>query len=215
MGKSVRLKRLAIARDVLAQLKLKRYKSTPGTYLHINDVPDIDTIDPNVSIQELFKTQPDVSCEVCALGACFMSLINLDNKVNVGQFCTEEELDYNSRKYLDADFDLMHERLGKYFPGHMLALIESAFEMREMGTSDTDPRFARFYEAYDLIPEHLYQPAIVWGKRYKNSNERLKAIMQNIVRNGGDFIVPKKLVAKYGKRPEDLVTIKEQERSWS
>lgn len=214
MGRSVRLKRIEIAQDVLAQIRLKKYKSTPGTYVELANVPEgiisedngtwnYAIINRDISVQDLFKKEP-VKCEVCALGACFMSLVNLDNEVDLNNF--EVVIgDSHTKKNLSVDSEFMRERLMKYFPVHMMGLIESAFEGRIMADEELDPRYIRFLNAYHEEPYHFYKPAIQWGKQYDDSTDRLKAIMMNIIRNKGFFIVPQKFVQKYGQKPAEMV----------
>lgn len=61
-------KRVAIARDVLAQLKVGKFKATPGTYV---ESKALETDDSNVQIQSLLLP-PTVSCDVCGIGALFV-----------------------------------------------------------------------------------------------------------------------------------------------
>lgn len=66
-GMSVMQKRVALAKDVLSQLEMKKFIPTPGTYLNsFGGYEDGDYTKPIV--QE--------TCNVCALGALTVSLID-------------------------------------------------------------------------------------------------------------------------------------------
>lgn len=60
---TVMQKRVALAKDVLAQLEMKKFIPTPGTYLDSRDGTDNTTRE---------------TCNVCALGALTVSLIDGD-----------------------------------------------------------------------------------------------------------------------------------------
>ena len=159
-----------IAKDVLKQLRLKRYVATPGTYVNLNNIGFTSN---DESFKKLFKTDKEVTCEVCALGSAFVSLVNIANKCSVGEM--EEAYDNG-----------MFERLSKHFGVNNVALMESAFECRAMNSFGTDDMA---YEVLELAAE--------WGRRFDDPTKRLRAIMQNVIRNNGDFKLPKKLVAQY------------------
>lgn len=63
------------------------------------------------------------------------------------------------------------EDLSKYFSDIQLDMVESAFEQREMG-------WAHSYKT---------RPAKEFGNKYSDSDDRLRAIMQNIIDNNGTF----------------------------
>ena len=169
-----------IARDVLAQLRLRRYKATPGIYVQI-DSPELTSIINNKSCTEydktaresfkdFFKSSKKTTCQVCAIGAAFVSLVNIENKCSVDEMCADKS---------------MWERLEKYFGSDNMDLMESAFECY------TTNNFSTPYEMQEVAAE--------WGSQYKNPTDRLRAIMLNVIRNKGDFKLPKKYLAKYMK----------------
>jgi|SRR6185436_1801424 len=169
MANSKRNKDLCVkvARDVLAQLRLKRYFAEPGTYVNLN----FDTYEDNVrqlSFKDFFKENKEATCNVCALGAAFVSLINIKNK------CSVDEID---------DHSTIFDRLEEVFGQKNMALMESAFESVRMVRED--------YDDYDML-----NAAADWGTKFYDDNQRLRAIMLNVVRNGGDFKLPKKTLER-------------------
>jgi len=183
-----------IARDVLLQLKKGRYDPVPGIYIEVNlgslfedhngdiietvndpfdesDDPEIKIVaKPGGSFKKLFKEEKEITCTVCALGAAFISLINVRNR------CSNGEVINNSPEN-------MFDRLEKVFGQRNIGLMETAFETEPM-------RFAMGLSQVDI------EAAIEYGDQYKNDTERLRMIMRNVIRNKGDFILPQKIVKR-------------------
>jgi hypothetical protein len=148
-------KRVAIAKDVLKQLKALNV--VKGTYLRNYglQLPRNDQAKQHIN-------QISRGCEVCALGACFLSHIRLFNEVDVGTLAGRCGETVNC---VFAGSDLIDAELHKYFTYDQLLLIEAAFE----GWTGEG------YEARDFYDKH------------PDPKERLQAIMQNIVKNNGEF----------------------------
>lgn len=169
--------RVAVARDVLIQLRLNRLEAASGTYVCI-DTEDVDpeivdaAYDTDQSFQEFFKKNKKVKCEACALGSAFISLVNIENKCSV--------IDMNQH-------DDMFKRLTRSFCVKNMSLMESAFEgnITNHGMPEEDATY-----------EHL-KMAAEWGDTYGDDEKRLRAIMLNIIRNNGDFKVPVKFAKKW------------------
>jgi hypothetical protein len=174
-------KRVAIAKDVIKQVKVGKYSAYTGTYVHINN-----ELERNSSLQEHFD---EITCDVCALGGLFMSNVKFNNQ------CTIDTL--KPRKFLD---------LLKYFSAEQLFLIEIAFECWDenkilnidsennlVDNSLWDGIFVGF-STLDEITNDLdtirdkIENAYNFGIKYTLSDVRLIAIMQNIVKNKGEFI---------------------------
>jgi len=176
-----------VARDVLAQLRLKRYSATPGDYISVNDnCPIEDSIfdmpfyeQNSKSFKTVFKEKKSVTCTVCALGAAFVSLVNIKNDYSLGAM-THTGMNWG--------------RLEALFGGDNLNLMESAFEQ-----CCCDNAEVKNADMYDL------SAAAEWGLQYENDEQRLANIMRNVVRNNGDFKLPQKFVykANRARREED------------
>jgi len=168
-----------IAQDVLAQIRFNRYKATPGTYVQVDSPElnswlrnDMSAYDETIagSFKDFFKKNKKTTCQVCALGAAFVSLVNIENKCSVYEIVTK-------------DYDIW-PRVEKYFGERNMTLMESAFECCVMDPND------------DESIHHLLQQAGEWGSRYDEPEQRLRAIMLNVIRNNGDFKLPKKYIAR-------------------
>src|SRR6185369_2611606 len=76
-------KRIAIAKDVLKQIKLRTYKPKAGTYVEISqEIAKTIPRSADVQLQDMLPKIKD--CKVCALGACFMSSVRRFNGYSTG-----------------------------------------------------------------------------------------------------------------------------------
>ena len=162
-------KRVMIAQDVLAQIKVKRYFPEQGEWVRLlwsDDQKSIDIkLDPNSSIKDAFKSKAINSCQVCALGGLFMSCTNLNNNTTVQDL--EDETYIGD---LVADDDKISNGLNRIFTQGQLMLIESYFEGG-----------VGYFKGYS------YEKLLVTFFESFNDDERLKMIMQNIIDNNGTF----------------------------
>jgi len=165
-------KAVLVAKDVLAQLKTKRYTANAGSYIK-------DTIkeDFKGSIQKNFNKIKE--CKVCALGACLLSSTKL------GNILTTDDLylsDYSSVGVSDLDNKNIKKLLKSIFTPSQMYLIESAFE----GFSYDSDRVAVdiFKQKCNDKIEHVVNS---FHRKYDNDKERLIAIMENIISNNGVF----------------------------
>lgn len=191
MTATQRRKAVEVARDVLLQLKLKRIEPRMGTYLELEKEDErgyscglnlTSEFGEDVSFQKTFQQNTNIKCNVCAIGATYISYINRFNEVKNGQV-------------ISARADTMIKTLGKIFSSDQLRLMEAVFECgwvqeaewftnleNEFYSSDEpeeSPAFARINTA---IEEFYY--------RYDTHENRLRAIMLNVIRNNGEFRLP-------------------------
>ena len=165
---SKQAKRIAIAQDVLEQIRLGRYKAQTGTYVEADTTFEADDQGfCNVeNIQANYALRNDlIECTVCAKGALFMSHVNKTNH------CTVDDL----RNYDESAAIVDH--LEDIFDPDQLHLIEAAFE------SDED-----FVDRHNTeIEDEERDSAVDFGHRYTDDEKRLIAICKNIIRNKGIF----------------------------
>lgn len=172
-------KRVAVARDVLAQIRAKTIKPSRGNYIAatLSVIPR-----EGDDVQALLRDGKVKSCQSCALGSAFLSYARLYDNVKVepyGEF--SPEMDYPSvggaipTKRIHGDRPT--DTLELVFDPKQLELIEHAFEAPSRNVSIPD---------YELTEADIAL-AKKYGKRYRKDDERLVAIMRNIVRNKGTF----------------------------
>jgi len=161
--------RVEVAKDVIRSLKLLNPKS--GVYLRpfgtatlANKIVE-SSKDSRKVAQKLKK-----GCEVCALGACFLSTVKLTNKYTFNPIRPSEYMPYKSDSW---DREDLLGKLHKVFTPFQIDLIETAFEGYNCGVirmgSAIDQRATSFYHDYE------------------DETSRLRAIMKNIIRNNGTF----------------------------
>lgn len=171
-------KRVLIAKDVIEQIRLKRFRARAQTWVRpnvkangLNHNPDlILEFGPDAPVRELFLNKQIQSCDCCALGAMFMSCTLYNNNQTAENF--EEETDW------DFDERIGNKRLGfsnglnTFFSGAQMRLIESAFE-------GSNGAF--------MAPEREYNKVTAWMDKIPDDEKRLVAIMENIIENKGTF----------------------------
>jgi hypothetical protein len=173
-------KRVAIARDVLAQIATKRLVPANRIWLAGKDNSNLFSkkdLEKNPEFQKILSTKKE--CTGCALGGLFMCAVEVADKLKLSELrkvkdYQEEMLDptNDDKRYTRMDGfiqgDDAFKYLRRFFSQEQLDAIESAFE-RGVGAS-TD------MEAAGFAPDE-YKPA-----------ERMKLIMQNIILHKGKFV---------------------------
>jgi hypothetical protein len=180
--------RVAIAKDVIAQIKLKRIKALPLTYLVTNPTDDSDIrgdqilcgVADDTELQSVFK-EKITSCNCCAKGAIFLAAVERFNNLPIN---------WKTRPFMHGggyfSGELVTKHLGEYFSAEQLNMIEGAFEGFYLGHNRTTRE-----KIYKYATKHGCD---VLGDRdenfqYETAEDRLLAIMKNIVRNKGTFKV--------------------------
>lgn len=153
-------KRVALATEVLRRLSTRELKPSNGGYFQ--------------------PTATDGVCRACAAASLAVACCGLD------------DLREKSGGTSECGHLGIRACLADVFDGRQLALIEAAYELsngtpladeEELGPDDTDEAarmFAADPEDDDLFN---YQPHELFGR-----TARMRAIMRNIVTNGGTFV---------------------------
>lgn len=157
-------KRVAIAKDVLAQIKAGRYQPAHCYSLISNG-------DSNESFQKQFN---DVECRCCADGALLLSMVKYKNVFTIG--------DLNGLRGSST----IWRSLAKVFTPRQLFFIECAYEQRRSS------EFYAAIVATDSLnfrPTEKDWDIVNQVSRYYlgSSTDRLINIMKNIVKNNGEF----------------------------
>lgn len=156
-------KRIAIAKDVLAQLRARKLQAKLGAWAvpahtNINELPN------DTDLAKLFESK---QCMVCGVGALFVAAVEKCGNYHIS------ELGPNPYRIEgDRVFDYLADRK-KLFSNSQLRMIEIAFER---GSGAMLPETKRERDARDFFPDE-YVPA----------ETRMRKIMQNIIDNGGTF----------------------------
>jgi hypothetical protein len=166
--------RVAIAKDVIAQLKAKKYRARAGTYLtnaKLDSVLKREDDSPDKQLQQVLFSKNAGTCDVCGIGALMVSGVRFADKLTVGDLGPQPDWQWVIGYYLNTWFELSQ-----------IDLIESAFE-----TSTTVGRRVCIDESFKCA----LNDAVAFGRRYQTDGTRMIAIMRNIVRNRGEFVPPR------------------------
>lgn len=157
-----------VAYDVLQQIRTRKLHARTGGYI----TADLSrTIDVGTPVCSLLDTNNASACHVCALGGLFMGLALNDKSIKIAY----KHYSYDSFTE-PANFRV---QLKDIFEPHQLNMIESAFEVQGMVDGYT-------YDRSEIASDDL-KAAIRFGNRYTSNENRLRAIMNNIVENRGIF----------------------------
>ena len=181
-------KRVEIAKDVLKQIKANKYKPTSGVWVmdtNGNEVDDLiyrvrdEDCDAIVDLKKDVVCQLNGKCSVCALGSLFVSAIDKFNHTKLSPNCYMDFTEYKNSDY---------NPLLKWFSAKQLLLIESTFENRYGAWTENTVYVLSSKEM--IYWDDVVIPAIyAYCKKYQDETSRLKAIMNNIIRNKGTFVL--------------------------
>jgi hypothetical protein len=164
--------RVAVAKDVILSL--------PGLKVESQNVfCAVDTLPKGAMVVDDSKRtarnlQKGKICEVCARGALFLSKIALRNNFDFDLMTGTDHPTYA----LYAQMYFIQDVLDDTFSREQQYLIETAFEGH-----------SAFRELRDDTPtqDDLIHRALKFHNRYKKDKTRLRAIMQNVIDNKGEF----------------------------
>lgn len=182
--------RIEIAKDAVAQIRSGKMKVSTGNYF------SLDTYSVNLQSQvcEVLKTKP---CEVCALGSMFASSVNKYNDLVVNDLSF-----HNVNERINISRETTVNRLSKYFDTHQLNLIEYFFERRNV-LNELWPAISvalhRQHASIDI--QKLIEAYLPLVGSYDDDN--LIKILQNIIANDGDFVIPRSVFRKCGMSDSD------------
>jgi hypothetical protein len=163
-------KAVVIAKDILKQIKSKKYKVTTGDYVNIETTYSLEE---EADIQEVFD---EINyCEVCAIGAACVSIAHIGDGLTYHDFTYSPQHSPNLTKVLRKVFDDV-----------TLYAMENAFE----GIGGSDVRFAEDL-GFDTnsVSSDIKRKIQKFHEKYDNDGNRLVAIMKNIIKNKGKFIL--------------------------
>jgi len=165
--------RVAIAKDVIAQIMSKKYNPTQGCW--VDQVVGGDDYESwlfknaescKIDVQKYTKNIK--KCDVCALGSLFVSAVNKYNNV----YGTYDTVSFD--EVFNFEKTNNNSPLLRYFTINQIKLIEHTFEggMGAVCFDDGHRMVNKSYTFYD---------------KYPDSKDRLLEIMKSIVENNGTF----------------------------
>jgi len=184
-------KRVAIARDVLAQIAAQKLVPTSGTWLSgKDDSPLFDEKDvkKNPELQAILtKTK---QCEGCALGGLFLCAVKKADKLKLNELeevkkFEEWKAECGSEAFLSDESKYIYQEdafkyLGRFFSKDQLEAIESAFE-----------------QGRGAVQEYEYSEAANFAEEVGEPEDRMRLIMENIISHKGRFVYQDEPVVKW------------------
>lgn len=171
-------KRARVARDVIARLDAEEIFAGRG----YGKVLTAEQIPLEGDLQDILSAEGS-QCEACALGCMFLADVISRDRMSVRKsigWDSEQFDDFDPEiKQISLDDDTIRARLGAFFGVRQLAMIESAYEMLDFRNSNGG-HHATSYEDIEA--------AIEFGSNFSKDEDRLRAIMQNIVDHRGNFV---------------------------
>jgi hypothetical protein len=158
--------KLRIVSDAIEQINLGLIIAATGDYFTMSRrISDIDY--EEVNLQTLLKNGKRCSC--CAKGALFASCVLNVNEV------------YTNRDHFNQEY-FQKKKLLPWFPALELDMIEAAFEQGVIHDTTGKLEYTDESDVRKVTP--LTDLCIRFGKLYRNADERMLAILDNILENG-------------------------------
>lgn len=152
-------KRVQIAKDVILRMEAEQLLAYRNSLVFFIQNDEILDVNDEIYYKPLKEIINDDTSVTCEVCAKGAMLISYVGRVN--DFSMED---------CNPDGD---EKILEFFTKRQMDLIEIAFEMTEFSWHD--------------LKESAIEKAKLFGSKYDNSNERLRAICENIIENKGFF----------------------------
>lgn len=188
-------KRVVIAQDCIIRIESKQFKTGKGQL--IGNFEKLIGEENNDSLKDLLNTNYNLTCQPCAKGGLFLSMIGRVNKFKISDIESD-----NERSSAE------HKELLKIFTLNQLALIEAAFEGNQYLEFNEKGKFIEFSKIekqgllkfwknnniimrdYIDVNSDFSSFTIDWefrlGEKY-NADKVLINICKNIIENKGTF----------------------------
>ncbi len=168
-----RQRAVAVARDVLEQIELALFIPRQQVYVYLEDTPDMRKSSRFQGQRSALITSQ--KCVGCAMGASMLSFARLFENIR---------LDRQPCIMLTDHFKLQVNRraLSKAFSWRTIALMEVCFEGKDRFLSLAEGSHNRSIR----VSSSDVKAALIFGEETTSKN-RLCGIMQNIIKNDGEF----------------------------
>lgn len=173
-------RRIAVLRDALKQIELKNTLAVTGRVIDPFDLLTNEEFNneenEDKQAQDLIKVKfkgKGAKCRCCARGALLLSTINKENTFKICELKEADNGAFDEESPVDS-------RLLQLFSKRQILMMENAFET-EVLFNDRGINEA-------LLSTKDTNKSLKFGKKHKNSSDRLKAILKNCIKNKGIFI---------------------------
>ena len=187
---AIEIKRVAILKDALSQIKLKAYDVQAATgYVNQNNGSNLDNeIEKIAEVCEIIENKPadkvefnkyfdkfinkQKPCQVCAKGALFLSTVRKFNNLSLQEAKGYDSLDSlarNGSKIADIFGKANIDKMEEYFEEDDLQLNKKGEEYDHWDANHNEDDFKK------------------WSYQYPDDTDRLVAIIKNAIKNRGTF----------------------------
>jgi hypothetical protein len=185
--------RVAIAKDVIAQLRRGKLNANVGIYVDVQtkgqcDLFEDTDVEKNLDLRDVLKKRM-ASCKVCAKGAIFISTVMRFDNLPVAKALPIDTDDAEDERLAEMASDGDYRG---FFTPKQLDLIEYAFECGMVGSPRDCPK---------KDAQGVHALASKFPRYSGTGKERLVAMMKNIIDNAGTF-KPAQFVEKYPSNDE-------------
>lgn len=160
-----------VAKDALSMLGRGKISASTGDWvtLPMSVLEVIEQLEDTRDIQicDLTDSEDFNDCKACALGALMLSEIRHTNKLTIN----------DTNIYLGVEYEDYGYRLDKIFSPTQQKLMEFAFEG------------GRGYFKFNDIPTNQIPKLNRFYLKYPDKTDRLRAILKNVIKNNGKFVV--------------------------
>ena len=177
--------RVAVALDVLAQLRTKKYVASGGTYVmmqgraigeELQDRERNGEENPTLELQDVLPKLPP--CDVCAIGASVLSYARLFDNTPIGvtramAWGSQLRITYEGDGIIGAP-EFLAAKLGAEFSG-TIEMVFEGWDVIAQGNAD-------------LADVECSPNGLPGGAGYDGSADRMRWIMRNVIANGGVFL---------------------------
>jgi hypothetical protein len=171
-------KRIMIAKDIIQNIKEKKYIATTGSWVGSKELVNLqekyeDADEENkhkhdLSLQELLISNKLNGCQCCALGSIFLETTRRNNKEKISDLCVNAfELDSA------IECGTLKNGMDKIFSRQQLEMIEYTFEQSN--------------GSFLIDDEDIANKCMCFAEKFDSDKDLLIGIMENIVKNKGTF----------------------------
>ena len=192
LAQDLAIRRVMIMKDIIAQTKAKTLFGITGQYIGKISDTYIDSVifDNQANSKELsslriseYETclaiQAQEPCACCIKGSITLSRIGYQHPVDTD--CKEDQMTDGT---IDINRDTCDLDIANDFSTKQLTLMENCYE-RSYGLND------------DILNDVEIDAANDYGESLDSNNtKRIVQICKNVIRNNGEFVIPKKYYTK-------------------
>lgn len=183
-------KRVAIARDVVKQIKSAQLVPVKGKYVYLRGgYSQLFVNQPHDKQVNTILQEKQITCEVCARGALFIAGLKRFNNLKV------DDIPESSSSF---QWILREQYEKNFFEEQQMLLIERCFEATKFPNKPKLRELTGPYYAVVVMAAQKFRQKYSTGIGKQKTSNLLIAIAKNIIRNNGNFVIPRDIWRSIG-----------------